>query len=156
NRMRPLEFVTLFEAAGFELCAVHESQVLELDDATFAGFAPRFRALPRRQLEVAGATFHLRLRSNRRMLTRARPVHRLPAMPAGSPERPFRSVWFDCDSTLTAVEGIDELGALRGPEVRARVARATERAMAGELPLAAVYGERLREIAPTRAECEAL
>src|SRR5690606_11153178 len=77
-------------------------------------------------------------------------------MPAGSPERPFRSVWFDCDSTLTAVEGIDELGALRGPEVRARVSPATERAMAGELPLAAVYGERLREIAPTRAECEAL
>ncbi|MBI5850019.1 MAG: haloacid dehalogenase [Planctomycetes bacterium] len=76
--------------------------------------------------------------------------------PAQPPAAPFRSIWFDCDSTLSAIEGIDELGTLRDDETRRAIAALTERAMAGELPLEAVYGERLRRIAPTAAECERL
>ena len=72
------------------------------------------------------------------------------------PRQPFRSVWFDCDSTLAAIEGIDELGALRDAATRARIADLTDRAMAGELPLAEVYDARLRELAPTAAECESI
>jgi phosphoserine phosphatase len=58
------------------------------------------------------------------------------------------SVYFDCDSTLTSIEGIDELVADAEPPLRARIATLTERAMAGELPLADVYAERLRLLAP--------
>jgi phosphoserine phosphatase len=68
---------------------------------------------------------------------------------------PFRSVWFDCDSTLSRLEGIDELARLR-PGLGAAIAELTRRAMDGALRLEAVYGERLRLIAPTRSEVEAL
>lgn len=64
----------------------------------------------------------------------------------------FASVIFDCDSTLAAIEGIDELA---GPH-RAAVARLTDAAMRGELPLEAVYGRRLDLIRPTRAAVDAL
>jgi len=64
----------------------------------------------------------------------------------------YGSVVFDCDSTLSAVEGIDELA---GPR-RAEVARLTEAAMIGEIPLEAVYGRRLDLIRPTRAQVDAL
>lgn len=64
----------------------------------------------------------------------------------------FRTVIFDCDSTLSAIEGIDELA---GPH-RAEVARLTERAMAGEISLEAIYGSRLDLLRPTRAELAAL
>jgi phosphoserine phosphatase len=64
----------------------------------------------------------------------------------------FRSVVFDCDSTLAAIEGIDELA---GPH-RERIQALTDAAMAGETPLEQVYGERLAIIRPTRAEVELL
>jgi len=60
------------------------------------------------------------------------------------------SVYFDCDSTLTSIEGIDELVADAEPTLRARIATLTERAMAGEVQLGDVYGERLRLLAPRR------
>src|SRR5205085_2107895 len=56
------------------------------------------------------------------------------------------------DSTLCGIEGIDWLAALRGAAVAAEVARLTDRAMNGEIPLDAVYAERLRIIQPTRSE----
>ncbi len=68
----------------------------------------------------------------------------------------FRSLLLDVDSTLAGVEGIDWLAARRGPEAAAAVAGATERAMRGELPLDAVYGERLARVRPTREDCAAL
>jgi phosphoserine phosphatase len=77
-------------------------------------------------------------------------------MSATAPHRAFAAVWFDCDSTLSAIEGIDELGALRDAATRRRVADLTERAMAGELPLAEVYEQRLQALAPTAAECASL
>ena len=64
----------------------------------------------------------------------------------------YRSVVFDCDSTLSAIEGIDELA---GPH-RAAVAELTAAAMRGDVPLEDVYGRRLALIRPTRASVEAL
>lgn len=73
-----------------------------------------------------------------------------------APSRPFASVWFDCDSTLSAIEGIDELGRLRDEATRRRIVELTDRAMSGELPLAEVYEARLRELAPTAVECASI
>lgn len=64
----------------------------------------------------------------------------------------YGSVVFDCDSTLSALEGIDELAGFR----RAEVERLTQAAMLGEIPLEAVYGRRLDLIQPTRPQVEAL
>jgi len=62
----------------------------------------------------------------------------------------FRSVLFDCDSTLSSIEGIDELAR----EHKAEIERLTEMAMRGEVALEAVYGRRLAIIRPSRAELE--
>lgn len=63
----------------------------------------------------------------------------------------FRTVLFDCDSTLSTIEGVDELA--RGhPEVHAL----TEAAMRGEVPLEEVYGRRLEIVRPSRAAVDAL
>jgi phosphoserine phosphatase len=61
---------------------------------------------------------------------------------------PFEVVVFDCDSTLSTVEGIDELARWLGKD--AEVAELTRRAMDGDLPLEAVYGRRLELLIPTR------
>ena len=63
----------------------------------------------------------------------------------------FATVVFDCDSTLSALEGIDELAAGR-PEV----VELTHAAMRGEIPLEQVYGRRLEMVHPTRQRVEAL
>ena len=60
----------------------------------------------------------------------------------------FASVVFDCDSTLVAVEGIDELS---GP-FRDQIQALTDAAMDGSVPLEAVYGRRLEIIRPTREQ----
>ena len=75
-------------------------------------------------------------------------------MSGGRPR--FASVVIDVDSTLSGIEGIDWLAALRGPEMAARIADLTDRAMRGETTLDSVYGERLKMIAPTRREVDAL
>lgn len=58
-------------------------------------------------------------------------------------------VVFDCDATLSALEGIDELAARAG--VAEQVSALTHRAMNGDIPLEAIYGERLALIRPPRA-----
>lgn len=68
----------------------------------------------------------------------------------------FASVVLDVDSTLCGIEGIDWLSDLRGGTTGARVAELTDRAMRGELPLHAVYGERLALVHPSRDEVAAL
>lgn len=68
----------------------------------------------------------------------------------------FNSIVFDVDSTLSAVEGIDWLAAQRGPEIAAWSAGLTERAMEGEIPIEAVYSERMRIVKPTLAEIQQL
>jgi phosphoserine phosphatase len=68
----------------------------------------------------------------------------------------FKSVILDVDSTLSGVEGIDWLAALRGREVEAWSADLTARAMAGAIPIEAVYGERMKTVKPSRSEIHEL
>lgn len=63
----------------------------------------------------------------------------------------YRFVFFDVDSTLVTIEGIDVLGA-GNPEI----VRLTEAAMNGEIALDEVYARRLEIIRPTLAAVEAL
>lgn len=65
---------------------------------------------------------------------------------------PLKLLILDCDSTLSAIEGVDELARLRGSEVFARVEAMTHQAMDGRISVEAVFGERLRIIQPTRAD----
>lgn len=65
-------------------------------------------------------------------------------------QRPrFDAVCFDCDSTLTRIEGIDELARRAGCETE--IASLTEAAMNGIVPLEAVYARRLDLVRPDRA-----
>ena len=64
---------------------------------------------------------------------------------------PYGTVVFDCDSTLSDMEGIEYLA--RG-EVAREVARLTDAAMAGEVPLEEVFGRRLELLKPSRADLE--
>lgn len=66
----------------------------------------------------------------------------------------FDLIFFDCDSTLSAIEGIDELARLKGKEWRVGVL--TEKAMNGDLDLRDVYGKRLQAIRPTRGQLKAI
>jgi len=70
----------------------------------------------------------------------------------GVPERPFRAVIFDCDSTLSRLEGIDELARRRG--VAEEIEALTDAAMRGEVLLESVYGRRLELVQPDRALLE--
>jgi phosphoserine phosphatase len=64
--------------------------------------------------------------------------------------RAYDLVFFDCDSTLTTIEGIDELARLKG--LFDEVQRLTAAAMDGEVHLSSVYDRRLELLRPTRAE----
>ena len=55
---------------------------------------------------------------------------------------------FDCDSTLSSIEGIDELARVRGPEIFKRVEEMTNEAMDGKIAVEAVFGRRLEIILP--------
>lgn len=59
---------------------------------------------------------------------------------------PFDVIFFDCDSTLSAVEGIDELAVRAG--VADELVPLTTAAMEGRLPLEEVYRRRLDLIQP--------
>jgi phosphoserine phosphatase len=61
-------------------------------------------------------------------------------------------VIFDCDSTLSTIEGIDELARMTGHEHD--VAMLTKRAMEGDIPLESVYGHRLVTANPTQAQVQ--
>ncbi len=66
-----------------------------------------------------------------------------------TPPRKFDAVCFDCDSTLSRVEGIDELAARAG--CKAEIAALTDAAMNGDVALDDVYGARLERVRPDRA-----
>lgn len=63
----------------------------------------------------------------------------------------YRLVLFDVDSTLVTIEGVDVL-ARGNPEI----ARMTEAAMNGAVPLDEVYARRLDAIRPTQSDIEQL
>jgi phosphoserine phosphatase len=69
------------------------------------------------------------------------------ALPDSPP--PYGAVAFDCDSTLSAMEGIEELAG-DNAEVRAL----TRDAMEGKIALEEVFGRRLALVKPTRADLE--
>ena len=64
----------------------------------------------------------------------------------------YDHVFFDCDSTLTAVEGIDVLADASGKGWRIGVL--TQAAMEGQLDLEEIYDKRLRALRPTRRQIE--
>ena len=64
---------------------------------------------------------------------------------------PYRLVFFDVDSTLVTIEGIDILA---GGDPR--IVELTEAAMNGAIPLEEVYARRLELIRPSRAAVDAL
>lgn len=68
--------------------------------------------------------------------------------------RSFDFVFFDCDSTLSSIEGIDELARMKCKfdEVKAM----TDAAMDGEVYLHNVYDRRLELLAPTHEEVAGL
>ncbi len=63
---------------------------------------------------------------------------------------PYGTIVFDCDSTLSTIEGIDELAS----EEAEAVAELTRLAMDGLVPLDEVYGRRLEMIQPDRHALE--
>ncbi|OAI19083.1 haloacid dehalogenase [Methylomonas koyamae] len=64
----------------------------------------------------------------------------------------FDVVCFDCDSTLSRIEGIDELARRNG--IFDEVAALTDAAMNGELALEEVYAKRLELIKPDKASID--
>lgn len=68
---------------------------------------------------------------------------------------PYSSVVFDCDSTLSEIEGIEELVVGSG-EVAARVQALTRDAMEGRVSLESVFGERLRIAQPSADDMAAV
>jgi phosphoserine phosphatase len=66
----------------------------------------------------------------------------------------MRLLLFDCDSTLSAIEGIDELAQLADPAVARAVAEMTHAAMEGAVSVEEVFARRLELIRPTRAMVE--
>jgi len=66
----------------------------------------------------------------------------------------FDFVFFDCDSTLSTIEGIDELARARGKF--AEVKAMTDAAMEGEIHLQSVYDRRLQLLSPNRGEIRRL
>ena len=64
-------------------------------------------------------------------------------------DKPFDAVCFDCDSTLSRIEGIDELAIRAGLE--SQIAPLTIAAMDGSVTIDAVYAKRLSIVRPDRA-----
>ena len=69
---------------------------------------------------------------------------------------PTKLIIFDCDSTLSAIEGIDELGRAGGPEMFAKIEAMTNDAMNGKISVEAVFGRRLEIIRPSAANVAAV
>lgn len=62
--------------------------------------------------------------------------------------------FMDCDSTLSTIEGIDELGRAKGGEVFANVVALTDAAMNGEIAISEVFPRRMEMIRPDQALCD--
>ena len=68
----------------------------------------------------------------------------------------MKLICFDCDTTLSSIEGIDELARLRGPEAFARVEALTNDAMNGLVRMEDVFGRRMDIVRPGAREVEAV
>ncbi len=66
----------------------------------------------------------------------------------------FDAVIFDCDSTLSSIEGIDELATFYN--LKEEISLLTKKAMEGELPFEDVFHKRLQLIKPSRENMQKL
>ncbi|MEM7552997.1 MAG: HAD-IB family phosphatase [Cyanobacteria bacterium P01_A01_bin.84] len=64
----------------------------------------------------------------------------------------MKIIIFDCDSTLSSIEGIDELANAAGTDVSQKIAEMTNRAMDGKIPIESVFAKRLEIIQPTQTD----
>ena len=69
---------------------------------------------------------------------------------------PVKLLFFDCDSTLSAIEGVDELARVRGPEVFAQSEAMTNAAMEGKIRVEDVFARRLQIIQPRQQDVAAV
>ena len=75
---------------------------------------------------------------------------------AASPASVLKLLLLDCDSTLSAIEGIDELARVRGDAVFAAVEQMTADAMDGRIRVEDVFARRLELIRPHREHFAAI
>jgi len=68
----------------------------------------------------------------------------------------MKLIVFDCDSTLSSIEGIDELARVKGEDIFDQVAALTHAAMNGEVPLDEVFSRRLAIIQPDQQSCDTI
>jgi phosphoserine phosphatase len=68
----------------------------------------------------------------------------------------LKLICFDCDSTLSSIEGIDELARIRGAEAFARVEALTHEAMNGLVRMEDVFGLRIEIVRPGAQEASAV
>ncbi len=68
----------------------------------------------------------------------------------------MKLIVFDCDSTLSAIEGIDELARLAGPDAFNQVEALTHAAMNGEVNIDEVFAKRLAIISPSTSDVKAV
>lgn len=68
-------------------------------------------------------------------------------------QRRGKLLFIDCDSTLSKIEGIDELARARGNEVYSQVVALTDAAMNGEIPITDIFPLRMEMIRPDRELC---
>jgi len=66
----------------------------------------------------------------------------------------MKLIVFDCDSTLSAIEGIDELARQCGPEIFHKIEALTHAAMNGEVPIDEIFARRLDMIHPSETTCQ--
>lgn len=77
-----------------------------------------------------------------------------PRPEASTDDQPVKLFFIDCDSTLSRIEGIDELARAKGDEVFSWVVDLTNAAMNGEVPITEVFPRRMEIIRPDRALCD--
>ena len=63
-------------------------------------------------------------------------------------------LFLDCDSTLSEIEGIDELAKLKGDQAFDDVKDLTNKAMDGEIAIDEIFTKRLEIIQPTRSDVD--
>lgn len=66
----------------------------------------------------------------------------------------MKLIVFDCDSTLSAIEGIDELARVNGPDTFREIEALTNAAMNGEVPIDDIFAKRLEIIQPNLDTCK--
>lgn len=69
-------------------------------------------------------------------------------------QRRGKLLFIDCDSTLSTIEGIDELARARGEDVFNKVVELTNAAMNGEVPIDEVFPRRMEMIRPDKSVCD--